>query len=100
VRRDHCDLPTRLPRRGVLRQPLVSRPWRLPAEVRQLVLTVEIENRLLPSVLLEITPLPTASTDNISALHKLLSYLLSYFPRLLATQRQICDVRMSWGPAL
>jgi len=48
---DRPAIPSRLPLGSVLRQPHVSRPRRLPSQVRQLVLAMAEQDAILPSVL-------------------------------------------------
>ena len=52
--RDHPHLPTRLSRGGVLRQSHLPRSGRVRLEVRQLLLTVALQDALLPRLLHQI----------------------------------------------
>lgn len=53
--RDSAGIPARLSRGGVCRQPPVPRPWRLPAEIRQLVFTLALQECVLQSLLHQIS---------------------------------------------
>jgi hypothetical protein len=51
---DYSRLPSRFSRGGLLRQPCVSRPGRVPFEIWQFLLLVAIKDTILPSVLQQI----------------------------------------------
>lgn len=53
--RDSAGIPARLSWGGVRWQPPVPRPWRLPAQVRQLVFTLALQECLLQSLLHQIS---------------------------------------------